>query len=44
MDDARSVKDAMKMTGFFSDPLAKTDPKLPQRLPMNWCVSKIRLK
>lgn len=28
MDDARSVKDAMTMTGFFSDPLAKTDPEL----------------
>ena len=28
MDDARSVKDAMKMTGFFSDPLAKTDPEI----------------
>ena len=28
MDEARSVKDAMKMTGFFSDPLAKTDPEI----------------
>ena len=28
MDDARSVRDAMTMTGFFSDPLAKTDPEV----------------
>ena len=26
MDEARSLRDAMKMTGFFSDPLAKADP------------------
>ena len=26
MDEARSVRDAMTMTGFFSDPLAKADP------------------
>jgi glycine hydroxymethyltransferase len=28
MDDARNVKDEMTMKGFFSDPLAKTDPEL----------------
>ena len=28
MDDVRSVKDAMTMTGFFSDPLAKTDSEV----------------
>ena len=28
MDDARSVKDAMTMNGFFSDPLAKADPEV----------------
>ena len=28
MDDARSVKDTMKMTGFFSDPLTKIDPEI----------------
>ena len=28
MDEARSVRDAMTMTGFFSDPLAKTDPEV----------------
>ena len=28
MDDARSVKDAMTMNGFFSDPLAKADPEI----------------
>ena len=28
MDDARSLRDAMMMNGFFSDPLAKTDPEV----------------
>ena len=28
MDDARSLRDAMTMNGFFSDPLAKTDPQV----------------
>ena len=28
MDDVRSVRDAMTMTGFFSDPLAKADPEV----------------
>ena len=28
MDEARSVRDAMTMTGFFSDPLAKADPEV----------------
>ena len=28
MDDARSLRDAMTMNGFFSDPLAKTDPEV----------------
>jgi len=28
MDDARSVKDTMIMAGFFSDPLAKSDPEI----------------
>ena len=28
MDDARSVKDAMTMNGFFSNPLAKADPEI----------------
>ena len=32
MDDARSVKDEMTMTGFFSDPLSKTDPELAEAI------------
>ena len=28
MDDARIVRDAMTMTGFFSDPLTKADPEI----------------
>jgi glycine hydroxymethyltransferase len=28
MDDARNVQHSMTMNGFFSDPLAKTDPEL----------------
>ena len=34
MDEARSVRDAMTMTGFFFDPLSKLTPKSLQRLPM----------
>ena len=43
MDDARILRDAMTMTGFFSESLAKTDPEVASAILTNY-VSKTRLK